>query len=140
MIDATAEFGVTVEPALLMDVGYPVMMTLSLGPEGKEEAHSSTSAQDRVVFCSEDSKTRYLGTVELNAACKRDPFFARVTLRHVTLDDPEACEIAGSDGILPVRPGEFDEDEIEFSVRKPAWDSWDCGDQFQRFDLEIQSD
>src|SRR5690606_36034427 len=81
------------------DLEYPVLVTLSMGYEGREENTTTNANQTVLVFChAPDEPFVYRDSVQLRTACKREDFYVRATLRSVELSDEDACDDADEIG------------------------------------------
>jgi hypothetical protein len=137
-IHATANIRFEVPDEVTADAEYPLLVTLSAGWEGKEENNSSESTQKTLIFCEPLDPFVYHDSISLDADCKREDFYVRVTLRRVTLNDPSDCDQADSDGVLFLPEADYTADNrVLAEDGMLAWDKKDCGNQYSEFDLEL---
>jgi hypothetical protein len=116
-----------------------VVVTLSIGPQGREEDNSTLATQTSLVFCRELDPFVYRDSLRLRANCKLEDFYVRAALRSVTLDDEAACERADRDGILLVDPSEMQPgNRVIADASSAAWKMGDCGSQYESFDLVVE--
>lgn len=139
-INAIADLRVEVPDSIATDLEYPVLVTLSIGYEGREERTTTNAEQTVLVFChAPDEPFVYRDSVQLRTACKREDFYVRATLRSVELSDENACDDADADGVLFLDDSEMDPgNRIIAETRMVAWTEKECGDQYESFDLVVE--
>jgi len=139
-IDAQVEYRVEVPEAVASSLDYPVLLTLSLGPKGREENLGGLSNQHAVVLCRSLEPFVYQKFVDLLANCGRSDFYARATLRGIQLNDPDACDDADMDGVLTLSYTEYQKnDQLIADDSMLAFDERDCGPQNANVDLKLQN-
>jgi hypothetical protein len=139
-IDATARYRVEFPEAVADAVEFPLLLTISLGPQGREEDDSSQSAQRRVVLCAPLDPFVVNDSLRLiSANCRRGDFYARATVREIQLEDPKACDEADTDGLLYLSEAEYQRNNLIFAEASTfAFSETDCGPQNGSFDLKLK--
>lgn len=138
-IDANARFRVEFPEAVASSVEFPLLLTISLGPEGREENQGSQSAQRAVVLCQPLDPFVFRDSVRLMGAnCGQEDVYARATLREIELEDSRACDDADKDGILIPSAADYERGAIAAEASTFAFSEKDCGPQNASFDLKLK--
>lgn len=139
-IDANASVRVEFPKAVASAVEFPILLTISLGPEGREENRGSQSAQRAVVLCQPLDPFVFRDSVRLMAAnCRQEDIYARATLREIELEDPRACDDADKYGILILGEAKYERGAIAAEASTFAFSEKDCGPQNASFDLKLKN-
>jgi len=139
-INAYASYRVEFPEAVASAVEFPLLLTISLGPQGREENLGTQSDRQEIVLCQPLDPFVVHDSLNLRAAnCRRGDFYARATVREIEFVDPKACDHADTDGLLYLSEEEYERNVQIFAEASTfAFSEKDCGPQNASFDLKLK--